>query len=162
MTDETPNDGRPQYLIVHTAKQLPTYLPWVTYALIIGNTWIADDGNNWYLYSVAAVGLGMTYCFYNTYHALVALYNEVRVDAAVRRVKPEVPMASDSEQQATKSADTAVLKRYWDALTWINSNSACLTIGDARDAAWRVLDYDQIQASIKEEVDRGDDKEASN
>ena len=154
MTDE-----QPKYLIVHTAKQLPTYMPWVMYAMIIANTYLADDGNNWYLYGVAAIAGGMTYCCFNSYHALVSLYNQMRVEAAVAQVRPEIPVASTVEQQATTEADTAIMTRYWDTLTWINSNSKCLTIGDARDACWRALDYDQIAASIKEEVERGDDKE---
>lgn len=154
---EMPTDSpEPKYLIVTTAKQAPTWMPWATYAIVVFNTYLASpNGDNWFLYVVAAIATGMTYMFHNTYRALVTLYNQMRVEAAVRQVQgPDsgVYMAKgEQDKVATHSNESDTLARFKAALEYIQDK--CAKIGDARDAAWRALSHDEIKATQKEHVD---------
>lgn len=159
MKDKTPlpqdtiKDG---YIIVHTAKQPPSWLPWVTYAIIAVNTYLGGVETNYYVAVVGGIALLMTHMFYATYRALTVLYNEVKVSAAVRHFSQSaLPMGTTTDQVEKPEEASKTLSRYWDALTWINTK--CSKLGDARDAAWRALDHDDITAKAKEHAD-GDEQ----
>ena len=142
-------DQEPKYLIVHTAKQIPTWMSWGTYALIVVNTYYADTGNNWFLYGVSAVALGMTYLFYTTYRATVNMYNDKIVSAAIAEHYPDAmkgTMKVDTSFEAATMMEITI-ERYADTLHWINEK--CTSIGNARDRAWRALNHNEITQSVK-------------
>ncbi len=141
-------DQEPKYLLVHTAKQVPGWMPWGTYAIIVVNTYFADTGNNWFLYGVSAMALGMTYLFFTTYRATVNMYNDKLVTAAITHHYPN-------------SMKGTTIERYADALHWINEKGT--TLGTIRDRAWRALNHNEIAQAVKDNTapeDKGDDNES--
>ncbi len=163
-------DQEPKYLVVHTAKQMPTWMSWGTYAIIVTNTWLADTGNNWYLYGVSAIALGMTYLFYTTYRATVNMYNDKIVSAAIEKHYPNIMKGTtkvDTSHEVT-ALQVASLERYHEALTWINEKGN--TLGTIRDKAWRALNHTEITQAVKDnakpeieidiDIGKGDDNES--
>ncbi len=156
-------DQEPAYLVVHTAKQLPTWMAWGTYALIVVNTYFADTGNNWFLYGVSAVALGMTYLFSTTYRATVNMYNDKLINAALAKHYPNMMKGTtkvDTSAEEQFALETAVT-RYENALTWINEQ--CTSISNARDRAWRALNHVEITQAVKDNAapeEKGDDNES--
>ncbi len=156
-------DQEPKYLIVHTAKQVPAWMPWGTYAVILVNTWMADTGNNWYLYGVCGVALGMAYMFFTTYRATVNMYNDKLINNAILEHYPNSMKGTikvDTSAEA-ESEQATLLNRYEKALVYINEK--CTSIGNARDKAWRALNHNEIAQAVKDNAapeEKGDDNES--
>ncbi len=150
MTDQQ----KPTYLIVHTAHQFPTWVPWVTYAMIFVNLWLINAGlyGMWPVYGLAAMAAAMTYSFFVVYAAFVNMFNQLRIDSAIRQQRRK-EMHTHTDMVKATPDDDVLLTRYRCALEYINQIAK--EIGEARDTAWRALEHDHIQANIKE---HGDDK----
>lgn len=148
MTDHIHIDdqGR-KFLVVSTAKQAPVWVGYLSYAVIGLVLIMGHNGERWPLYALGIIAAGMSYLFHSTYSAVVSLYNQVKVNAAIAKAQAQDMVPSPD--------DTTIIDRFAKALTYIHTKAT--EIGDVRDVAWRALHHEAQQETLKE---HGNGKEA--
>lgn len=164
-----PEDSNDQghYLVVPTAQRAPSWMSWAMYAVIVFNVYLYTQGYPWVPYFLAIMAGGMTYAFYSTYNALVRIYNETRINEAIRShfhaqqegqemaqlehndplnvgAKVTGPGTTKVDPEGKGSDESETLERYRLALFEINEK--CTNISDARDIAWSALQHDTNEA----------------
>jgi hypothetical protein len=127
-------------------------------------------GNDWYAAPIGALAIIATHLFFQTYNALVHMYNDQRIrNAIMAEYKPQEKQASKAQVQAdgavqagsrvlgseptevdkgVVSSEASTILRLTGALEWINDYAT--NIGQARDSAWRALSHDEMETNKKE------------
>ena len=174
-------DSKPRYITVRTAHTAPGWLPWFMYAVLcVSGYMFIKTGIEYWLLPIWVTAVVMTYLFFNTYNALVHMYNDKRIkDAIMAEYKPKEKQGSKAQVQAAGtvhagskvlgseptevdkgvvSSKDRTLRRLTLALQWITDKA--VEIGEARDVAWRALNHDTNATNVKEWNNGKAEKEA--
>jgi hypothetical protein len=146
-------------------------MPWAIYAMLVVCGYMFDlTGNSWYFAPIGGMAIVMTHLFFQTYNALVHMYNDQRIrNAIMAEYKPQEKQACKAQAQAAGtvhagskvlgseptevdkgvvSSEASTIRRYSEALDWINTYA--VNIGQARDRAWRAMEHDNIESNKKD------------